>query len=98
MLFRSQPARVEEVLRRALGGADVAVSGAPDAEWGEAVVACVPRGTRVPPPDHPLLAALAAHERPKRWVSVEPWPVNAQGKLNRIALRSAAASAAGAVT
>jgi acyl-CoA synthetase (AMP-forming)/AMP-acid ligase II len=67
------------------------VVGVPDAEWGEAVVACVPRDAVIPSPDHPAFAGLAAHERPKRWVPVDPWPVNAQGKVNRALLRSAAA-------
>jgi O-succinylbenzoic acid--CoA ligase len=86
-----QPARVEGVLRAALGGAAVVVVGLPDAGWGETVVACVPRDAVIPSPDHPAFAGLAAHERPKRWVEVDPWPVNAQGKVNRALLRSAAA-------
>ncbi len=88
-----QPARVEAFLREALGGSEVAVIGLPDATWGEAVVACVPRGTQIPVSEHPCLAGLSSYERPKRWVTVEPWPVNAQGKVNRVALRAAAAHA-----
>ncbi|NBX06031.1 MAG: hypothetical protein EBR18_08120 [Betaproteobacteria bacterium] len=88
-----QPARVEAVLREALGGSEVAVIGQLDAEWGEIVVACVPVGGVVPAADHPAFAKLSAYERPKRWVTVDPWPVNAQGKVNRVVLRAAAAGA-----
>lgn len=86
-----QPELVEAALRTALGGADVAVVGVPDPEWGEKLVACLPPTGGAPDPgmDFP---ALAPHERPKSWITVDPWPVNAQGKVNRAALREAARS------
>lgn len=84
-----QPERVEATLRVALGGSEVAVIGVPDPVWGETLVACVP--VSVGPSARALdFPSLAPHERPKRWVTVDPWPVNAQGKVNRAALRAAA--------
>jgi O-succinylbenzoic acid--CoA ligase len=79
------PAEVEAGLRASGQFEDVAVVGVPDAEWGESVVACYPAGGREPDPVL-AVAALAAWQRPKRFVAVGAWPRNAQGKLNRAAL------------
>ncbi len=88
-----QPAEVEAVLRASGEFADVAVVGVPDAEWGEAVVACYPADGK--PPDlarvPPALQGLAAFKRPKRFVPVADWPRNAQAKINRAALLAAVA-------
>ena len=68
---------------------DVAVLGVPDAEWGEAVVACYPATARAPDLERvtqALVAQLAPPARPKRYVAVADWPRNAQGKLNRALL------------
>lgn len=83
------PARVEAALRATGNFADVAVIGVPDREWGEIVVACQPAGcgrALRPPP----LPDLPAYARPKRLVSISPWPRNAQGKVDRVRLRAAA--------
>jgi O-succinylbenzoic acid--CoA ligase len=83
-----RPADVEAALRASGEFSDVAVIGVPDAEWGEIVVACYPAGAR--PPDRvKACAALAGPARPKRFVAVADWPRNAQGKINRVALRTA---------
>ena len=84
-----QPAEVEAALRASGECDDVAVIGVPDPEWGEAVVACYPGGGRRPDAAK-AAAALPGWARPKRWVPVEPWPRNAQGKVNRAVLRAAA--------
>ena len=62
-----EPGEVEAVLRATGQFADVAVIGVPDAEWGEAVVACYPAGTKEPDlgarrtaPRRPAGAAQAA--------------------------------------
>lgn len=81
------PAEVETALRATGLFADVAVIGVPDAEWGQAVVACYPaEGGAV---DAVALDGLSAFKRPKRYVAVPAaeWPRNAQGKVNRAALR-----------
>jgi O-succinylbenzoic acid--CoA ligase len=85
------PAEVEAVLRASGEFADVAVIGLADPEWGQSVTACYPAEQR--PPDlvrvAGLLAGLATFKRPRRYLPAEPWPRNAQGKLNRAALQAA---------
>ena len=88
-----QPAEVEAALRASGEFADVAVVGAPDAEWGEVVVACYLAGGASPDLRR-AVAKLAAHQKPKRFVAVADWPRNAQGKLNRAALLAAASAGA----
>jgi O-succinylbenzoic acid--CoA ligase len=83
------PAEVETALRATGEFDDVAVLGVPDAEWGEAVVACYPATARAPDLERvtqALVAQLAPPARPKRYVAVADWPRNAQGKLNRALL------------
>lgn len=79
-----EPAEVEAVLRSSGGFSDVVVLGVPDAEWGQVVVAAYPAET---PPDRVKVAAavetLAPAKRPKRFVPLANWPVNAPGKVNR---------------
>jgi O-succinylbenzoic acid--CoA ligase len=82
------PAVVEAALRATGVFPDVAVIGLPDAEWGEAVVACYPAG-RSGKLKLPALPGLAAYQRPKRLVAIRPWPLNAQGKLDRAKLKAA---------
>ena len=87
------PAGVEAALRASGVFADVAVIGVPDPEWGQLVVACHP------PLPGPLdsqrveeaLRALARYKWPKRYVTVDPWPRTAQGKLSSSALLAAVA-------
>ncbi|HXN35801.1 MAG TPA: AMP-binding protein [Opitutaceae bacterium] len=79
------PEEVESALRLSGEFEDVAVIGIPDPEWGQVVVACHPTGSHGPRPEK-LVSALSALEpfkRPKRYVSISPWPRNAQGKINR---------------
>ena len=85
------PREVEEVLLHAPGVAEVAVVGAPDAEWGEVVVAFV-----VPQPGAALEAAaldafcldhIARFKRPKRYEIVDALPKNHYGKVLKTALR-----------
>lgn len=84
-----QPEEVEAALRATGLFPDVVVIGVPDPEWGEAVVACHPAGAApLDPAKIPgLLSALAPFKRPKRYVGLPDWPRNAQGKVNRAALR-----------
>ncbi len=85
------PREVEEVLLTAPGVAEVAVVGAPDAEWGEVVVAFVV-GERGHAPDlaeldaH-CLAQMARFKRPKRYVVLQALPKNHYGKVLKTELR-----------
>ena len=91
MLFRSYPREVEEVLLTAPGVAEVAVVGAPDAEWGEVVVAFVvaqPGAALTPETlDQHCLAQMARFKRPKRYLLVPELPKNNYGKVLKTALR-----------
>jgi long-chain acyl-CoA synthetase len=85
------PREVEEALLTATGVAEVAVVGAPDAEWGEAVVAfVVPQsGATVTPAmlDEHCLAQMARFKRPKRYLLVDELPKNNYGKVLKTELR-----------
>jgi long-chain acyl-CoA synthetase len=86
------PREVEEVLLTAPSVAEVAVVGAPDAEWGEAVVAFVVLRPGSEPVDAAdldahCLARIARFKRPKRYVFVEQLPKNNYGKVLKTALR-----------
>ena len=86
-----QPLEVEAALRASGEFADVAVIGVPDTVWGEAVVACYPAGGREPNFER-AVAGLSGPLKPKRLVAVADWPRNAQGKINRVALRQVVAA------
>ena len=86
------PREVEEVLLVAPGVSEAAVVGAPDAQWGEVVVAFV-----VAQPGVALdAAALDAHclqhiarfKRPKRYLFVDMLPKNNYGKVLKTELRA----------
>jgi len=87
--YNVYPRDVEEVLRAHPTVGDVAVAGAPDAEWGEQVVAyVVPEG----PFDADAVLSwaadrLAPYQRPRRIVMLDELPRNALGKVVRSALR-----------
>jgi len=73
---------------------DLAVVAVPDPEWGEVVVACYVSTERGPLPQElidRMTRGLARHQKPKQWLAfaADEWPRNAQGKLNRSALREA---------
>ena len=85
------PFIVEEAARASGQFKDLAVIGAPDSKWGQAVILCYPASQDAP--DEGLVkeafSKLALHERPKRVLAVSPWPRNAQGKVNRSELAKA---------
>ncbi len=85
------PREVEEVLLTAPGVAEVAVVGAPDAEWGEVVVAFVVThaGAVVDAAtlDAHCLAHIARFKRPKHYRWVAALPKNNYGKVLKTELR-----------
>ena len=85
------PREVEEVLLLADTVAEVAVVGAPDAQWGEIVVAfVVPRsGQRIDPAalDALCLDHLGRFKRPRRYEVIDALPKNNYGKVLKRSLR-----------
>jgi len=86
------PAEIERVLAAQPGVRDVAVVGAPSAEWGQVPVAfVVAADADAPPPIPALLAACAAelgsYKRPADVRLVEEIPRNAAGKILRKVLK-----------
>ncbi len=82
------PTEVEAVLADHPAVADVCVSGAPDATWGERVVAYVVPAAGTPPPDLATLRAfaadkLAAAKLPRQVVVVDEIPRTSGGKVIR---------------
>jgi O-succinylbenzoic acid--CoA ligase len=86
------PSEVEAALRATGQFTDVAVIGMPDREWGEIIVACYPAAGKTPDFGQVVskLGALIGYKRPKSYLAIDPWPRNAQGKINRAALLGAA--------
>ena len=85
------PREVEEVLLAAPGVAEAAVVGAPDAEWGEVVVAFVVASPGAALSAEALdaycLAHIARFKRPKQYRFVAELPKNNYGKVLKTALR-----------
>ena len=85
------PREIEEVLLTSPDVAEVAVIGAPHADWGEEVVAFVVTTTGTDPAPEDLdrlcLDNLARFKRPRRWEFVDALPKNNYGKIVKTALR-----------
>lgn len=85
------PREIEEVLLLAPGVAEVSVVGAPDAEWGEVVVAFVVPQSGAPVDaaslDRVCLEHVARFKRPKRYEFVGELPKNNYGKVLKTELR-----------
>lgn len=95
-----EPAEVEAALLAHEDVAEVAVAGRPDPEWGERVVAFVVPTRPTAPPSTAELDAfsrerLASSKRPRAWVFIDALPRNANGKVDRKALRAGGGGASG---
>nr|WP_247893566.1 hypothetical protein [Azospirillum endophyticum] len=86
------PREVEEVLLRHPDVAEVCVTGQPDPEWGEIVVAFIvaEAGRDISPAglDDHCNASIARFKRPKRYLFVEGLPKNNYGKVVKRELRA----------
>ncbi len=81
------PREVEEALLEHPGVSEACVVGAPDAEWGEVVVAFIVGAVSTADLDAHLLARIARFKRPKRYVVVDELPKNSYGKVLKKDLR-----------
>jgi long-chain acyl-CoA synthetase len=85
------PRQVEEVLLEHPAVVEAAVIGAPDAEWGEKVVAFVVEtapGAADEELDRLCLSRIARFKRPKEYVRIDALPKNHNGKVLKSTLRT----------
>jgi acyl-CoA synthetase (AMP-forming)/AMP-acid ligase II len=81
------PREVEEALLEHPGVSEACVVGAPDAEWGEVVVAFIVGAAQPDELDAHLLQRIARFKRPKRYLIVDQLPKNSYGKVLKRELR-----------
>lgn len=81
------PREVEEALLEHPGVSEACVVGAPDAEWGEIVVAFIVGAAQPDELDAHLLQRIARFKRPKRYRSLDQLPKNSYGKVLKRELR-----------
>jgi acyl-CoA synthetase (AMP-forming)/AMP-acid ligase II len=81
------PREVEEALLEHPGVSEACVVGAPDAEWGEVVVAFIVGSAAPNDLDAHLLQRIARFKRPKRYLTVDQLPKNSYGKVLKRELR-----------
>ena len=79
---------VEEALLEHPGVSEACVVGAPDAEWGEVVVAFIVGSAEPDDLNAHLLQRIARFKRPKRYLTVDQLPKNSYGKVLKRQLRS----------
>lgn len=84
------PSEVEACIAACPGIGDVAVTGLPDAVWGDLIVALVTGDATPAQVDAWCRARLPGHALPRRIVAVDALPRGKSGKLQRTALRKLA--------
>ena len=82
------PREVEEALLEHPGVAEACVVGAPDAEWGEMVVAFIVGSAAADELDAHMLQRIARFKRPRRYLYVDELPKNSYGKVLKRELRN----------
>ncbi len=82
------PREVEEVLLEHPRVEEVCVVGAPDADWGEIVVAFIVGSADPSDLDAHLLERIARFKRPKRYVFIDELPKSSYGKVLKRELRA----------
>lgn len=86
------PREVEEALLEHPGVTEAGVVGAPDEEWGEAVVAFIVGSASPAELDAHLLERIARFKRPKRYEFIDELPKNSYGKVLKRELRARVAT------
>jgi acyl-CoA synthetase (AMP-forming)/AMP-acid ligase II len=90
--YNIYPREVEDVLARVPGVDEVAVIGAPDADWGQRVVAFYSVAAGYEVDESAVLEFcrdnLASYKKPKEVRHVGSFPVNANGKIAKKVLRA----------
>ena len=85
------PVEIEDVLRSHTGVTDAAVVGLPDERWGEVVAAAVVSAVGAYPDPSELegliRSRLTTAKVPRRWLFLPELPRNANGKIDRDAVR-----------
>jgi acyl-CoA synthetase (AMP-forming)/AMP-acid ligase II len=81
------PREVEEALLEHPAVSEACVVGAPDADWGEIVVAFIVGVAEPDELDAHLLQRIARFKRPKRYLMVDQLPKNSYGKVLKRELR-----------
>jgi acyl-CoA synthetase (AMP-forming)/AMP-acid ligase II len=81
------PREVEEALLEHPAVSEACVVGAPDADWGEVVVAFIVGDLDADELDAHLLQRIARFKRPKRYLMVDQLPKNSYGKVLKRELR-----------
>jgi O-succinylbenzoic acid--CoA ligase len=79
------PAEVEAAILATQLVTDVCVTGIPDSQWGQAVIAIYVSRTQAVSTallETAIEDKLSKYKRPKYWVSIESLPRNSQGKVN----------------
>ncbi|MGB0499969.1 MAG: AMP-binding enzyme, partial [Acidimicrobiales bacterium] len=82
------PAEVEAALLALDGVADAAVFGLPDERLGDIVAAAVVCDADVEALGIALRSTLSGYKVPEHWIRVDTLPRNANGKVDRAALRA----------
>jgi acyl-CoA synthetase (AMP-forming)/AMP-acid ligase II len=82
------PREVEEALLEHPSVSEAGVVGAPDAEWGEIVVAFIVGSVSAAELDAHLLERIARFKRPKRYEFIDELPKNSYGKVLKRELRA----------
>jgi acyl-CoA synthetase (AMP-forming)/AMP-acid ligase II len=88
--YKVQPEEIEAVLAGVPGCGQVVVTSLPSDYWGEVIVAATEHANAQWTAEaQSRVARLSKHKQPRAYVALPALPRNAQGKVNRSAVRAA---------